>query len=244
MGNIIRIAELESTNQYLANLVRKEAPIEGTVVIANFQTAGKGQGNNSWEAEAGKNLTFSMVLYPKMLEAQHQFILSQLVSLAIIDTLKSEVADTSIKWPNDIYVGNKKIAGILIENVLLGKYIESCIIGIGLNVNQVNFCSNAPNPVSLKQLTGKDYDLSHLLKEICGNIFVRLAEALNEKPVSIFNAYFSSLYKKDNFCTYQTKNTSFMAKITAVLPTGELVVEKTDGSTKTFGFKEIELLSD
>jgi len=241
MGNIIHLTETESTNQYLSTLQRKERPEEGTIVVTDFQTAGKGQTGNSWESETGKNLTFSIILYPDVIEAHEQFIISQLISLAIIDTLKPIINDVSIKWPNDIYVGDKKIAGILIENVLSGKHIESCIIGIGLNVNQEIFSSTAPNPVSLKQLTNKHFDLSILLEDIRNNIFTRYLQILNEDSATIFSEYFKNLYRKEGYHTYKTEKDTFEAKINAVLCSGQLVLETKEGKVLNFSFKEVQV---
>lgn len=242
MENIIHLAETKSTNQFLSNLLRKEKPAEGSIILADLQTAGKGQADSLWESERGKNLTFSMVLYPDFMEAQDQFIISQLVSLALIDTLVSKVKNTSIKWPNDIYVGDKKIAGILIENVLCGKYLESCVIGIGLNVNQEAFLSDAPNPISLKQLTNENFDLTLLLEEIRTNIYVRYMQVVSGKKGAIIDKYLSNLYRKTGFYPYQSQGTIFKAKINSVLPSGELVIETQEGEVKTVGFKEIDFI--
>lgn len=242
MKNLIHLSETESTNQYLSNLLRKEELVEGTTIVADLQTAGKGQGDSFWESEKGKNLTFSIVLYPDFLEAQDQFLISQFISLAIIDTISSRIKNTSIKWPNDIYVDDKKIAGILIENVLCGKNIESSVIGIGLNVNQDVFLSDAPNPISLKQLTNEHFDLTLLLEEIRGNIFKRYMQVINEKIPTIGSEYLSRLYRKNGLFKYQENNCIFEARIYTVSPLGELVLETSNGEIKVVGFKEIDFI--
>ena len=150
---LIALDETHSTSNYLLELCQQSVqPLEEfTTVTASFQTAGKGQRGNSWESEAGKNLLFSFVLYPKFLEARQQFLLSQFVSLAIKEELESIIKEISIKWPNDIYWREKKLCGILIEHQLCRSHIERTICGIGVNINQALFRSNAPNPVSLNK---------------------------------------------------------------------------------------------
>ena len=157
---LIHLEETDSTNKYLNELCNKQCVEELTTITADFQTSGRGQRGNSWESEAGQNLMFSFVLYPTFLKARRQFLLSQIISLAIKEELERYVSNISIKWPNDIYWKDKKICGMLIENDLTGVHISRSITGIGINVNQETFCSDAPNPVSLKQINGQSYDLS------------------------------------------------------------------------------------
>ena len=157
---IIHIDKTDSTNRWLREHGKGEV-----VVVSEFQTAGKGCGTNSWESERGKNLTFSMLIHPEGILANEQFHITEVVSVAMCETLERYgCKEASIKWPNDIYVGDRKICGILIENRLQGSMIKDCIIGIGLNVNQREFRSDAPNPVSLYQLLGRETDLEELLK--------------------------------------------------------------------------------
>ena len=148
---IERIKETTSTNTYLAQLCKENKAKEYHTVIAEHQTAGRGQRGNTWESEAGKNLTFSTVLYPTALEVKNQFYLSMIASFSVIYALENYTDGFSIKWPNDIYWKNKKIGGILIENELEGGYIVQSIIGIGLNINQKELHSSAPHPDSLFQ---------------------------------------------------------------------------------------------
>lgn len=243
MSSIIHITETNSTNEHLNNLLKAEKLDEGSVLWADFQTAGKGQIGNSWESEKGKNLTFSMVLYPDFTEASQQFILSKLVSVAIVDVLREEIFENvQIKWPNDIYVGNKKIAGILIDNVLTGKYLSQTIIGIGLNVNQELFTSNAPNPISLKQITAKEYNLKELLERIKSRIILRYVKTCNEDDSSISEKYMQHLFWKDGFHNFKDNEGIFSARIKTIKLTGHLVLEKADGEIKSYAFKEVEFL--
>jgi BirA family biotin operon repressor/biotin-[acetyl-CoA-carboxylase] ligase len=248
MPKIIKIKETTSTNKYLEELQRQEKQEEGSVVVAEFQTAGKGQAGNSWESEQGKNLLCSMLLYPDFLEVEKQFLVSEIISLAIVDTLAKALeagGDTSrtsvsIKWPNDIYYQNKKIVGILIENNILGNAIESCIIGMGVNVNQEKFTANALNPVSLKQITGKEYSLDELLKSLMNNIFTRYVQLMNGEEDKIHSDYMQNLFRNNGFHLFRTEGKDFFAKIKNVSYSGLLTLETKEGEDKVFAFKEVE----
>ena len=165
---ITRFKNIESTNQYLQRLLDEGIDITDNIVVADFQTSGKGQGCNVWQSEDGMNLLFSIALDMSFLKAENQFLLTQMVSVAMIDVLKKYLPEESlfIKWPNDIYFNDKKIAGILIKNEIKGMMLGTSIIGIGLNVNQTYFDKSLPNPISIKMITGKDYDLERLLLEV------------------------------------------------------------------------------
>jgi BirA family transcriptional regulator, biotin operon repressor / biotin---[acetyl-CoA-carboxylase] ligase len=242
--SIIHITETTSTNEYLSELQKKEKLEEGTIVWTDFQTAGKGQTGNSWESDPNKNLLFSILFYPDFLEAAEQFILSQAISLAIVDTLKPLLKNktVSIKWPNDIYVGNKKMVGILIENTIKGSSIDTCIAGIGINVNQEIFKSNTPNPVSLKQLTGETYPLDDLLKTLQNNLLTRYVELCNNNETITVLDYKENLFRKNGYYPYKSSDSVFEAKIKSVLPSGHLVLEKKNGEILKFAFKEVQFL--
>lgn len=184
--NIIRIKETDSTNTLMKTM---PGIMHGTVVVADTQTAGRGQRGNSWEAEPGKNLTFSMLLEPEHIPARRQFAISRAVALAISDCLshwlRNSADEIAIKWPNDIYVGDRKICGILIENSLQGDRICRTIVGVGLNVNQTTFRSDAPNPVSMAQIAGFGFDLETLLADLAATILSYFnAEDCSEGTVS------------------------------------------------------------
>ena len=159
MVKTLYLEETDSTNDFLRQYTPGEDE-DMTVVWTDFQRKGRGQGSNQWESEAGKNLTFSVLIHPDKVRAQDQYIISMAVAETMHRFLSGMVdAAIQIKWPNDIYVGDSKIGGILIENHLSGEHIKDCIIGIGLNVNQTVFVSDAPNPISMRMICAQsDFD--------------------------------------------------------------------------------------
>ena len=196
---IIRLEETESTNSYLKQLLREKHLEEGSIVVADYQTGGRGQRGNSWISAKGKNLLFSLLIYPKNVFAKDQFIISRIASLAIKNTLDRFTHDICIKWPNDMYWKDKKIAGILIENDLKGNKIENTIIGIGLNLNQEIFPSELPNPVSLKQITGVTYNKESILNMLLHEFLFSIASWNKAKSVLSKS--------KKNICTIYTDET-------------------------------------
>jgi BirA family biotin operon repressor/biotin-[acetyl-CoA-carboxylase] ligase len=170
--NLVTLKEVDSTNSFLKNILSNSKPVpEGTVIMAEDQFAGRGQRENTWYAEPGKNLTFSILLNPLFVDVANQFDVTRMASMGVYDALEPLLnKDLKIKWPNDIYYKDKKLGGMLIENILAGSSIKHSVIGIGLNVNQENFPATAGNATSLKQILQKDYDLKLLLSEICSHI--------------------------------------------------------------------------
>ena len=156
-------ATLESTNSFLKQIIHSKEVKNGTIVSTKHQTTGRGQRNNVWESERNKNILMSFVFFPNNIPAENQFIISKAVSLSILDLLLKYKKNVKIKWPNDIYIDDKKIAGILIENSLRGSEISNSIIGIGLNINQTFFSNKLPNPTSLKLETNKNYKTEEIL---------------------------------------------------------------------------------
>ncbi len=233
----------DSTNSYAQQLVRTGKPLEGTIIHTSYQSAGRGQKGNKWESEQGKNLLFSIVLYPVMIHPADQFIISMAVSLGICDFIGRYVKNCTIKWPNDIYVGDDKIAGILIENSLSGDTIESCIVGIGLNVNQEQFSLDVPNPVSLKMLTGKDYDTGACLKILAADIDKRYRKILSGKQAAIRNDYISILYLFMEWHNYLTDRGPVYGRIISVDVSGRLVIEDEYENIHKFSFREIDFRS-
>ncbi|MDR3652538.1 MAG: biotin--[acetyl-CoA-carboxylase] ligase [Paludibacter sp.] len=239
MKDITFIKQTNSTNALLWEMMREKSLPEGFTVRTDFQTAGKGQIGNSWESEAGMNLLFSVVLYPQRIPIDNQFLLSQLVSLGIKETLDEYADNIAVKWPNDIYWNDKKLCGILIENSLQGDKIKTSIVGIGLNVNQKKFISDAPNPVSLLQITGKRQNRKALQEKIRQKILKLYTEMEVEK---IHSDYAKALYRKSGIHVFTADDLSFRAKIISVYPDGRLELETESGERKGFYFKEVQFV--
>lgn len=250
--NILHFNTLPSTYTYVADNARSMA--HATVVAADFQTSGRGQRGNTWEAEAGKNILATILVRMPSFPAKSQFLISETVSLAIIDAIREHTGlNCLIKWPNDIYIGNKKLAGILISHSLAPAAengetaISHSVIGFGINVNQETFHSDAPNPVSLTQITGQTYLLTPLLETIARTIISRL-ESLNANSdiTSVTEQYLARLWRNDAaphpFYDVQTGET-FNARIYAVEPSGHIILQRwPDGLLARYAFKEVTWL--
>lgn len=238
----IELKETASTNSFLASLCDKQRVAEMTCVYTAYQSAGRGQRGNSWESEAGKNLLFSFVVYPEFLEAQRQFRLSQITALALYEVLSEETEGISVKWPNDIYWHDKKLCGTLIENDLTGIHISRSISGTGVNLNQREFKSDAPNPVSLTQITGKTYRAEEMLQRIMQrlSLYYQLLRMGDEETIGI--RYKNALYRKDGFYAYNDGNGTFQARIADVEPIGKLVLIDTEGMRREYMFKEVSFV--
>ena len=221
------IDRCESTNA----AIDRQAP-HGYALMALEQTAGRGQRGNSWEAEPGRNITLSLMVRPEAIPVADQFRVSEAASLGILDLLCGlGLQDVSVKWPNDIYVGDRKICGILIENSLSGNFLARSIIGIGLNVNQTRFLSDAPNPVSIAQLTGRTYALQPLAEQMVSNILSRLDAADNHAD------YLRNLWRREGEHPWQTPDGQrFSASIVDVLPSGHLQLSN---RPTPYAFKEV-----
>jgi len=245
MFSIVRLRTVDSTNKYAKDLVLTNSVSENHVILAHEQTNGKGQIGNSWESEAGKNLIFSLILFPNDLEAASQFCLTQIVSLAVCDTLKPLLSghNVSIKWPNDIYVGLKKICGILIENQIMGAYISNSIIGIGLNINQKEFFSNAPNPVSIIQLTNIKYDTEIILQHFLEHFENRMKQ-YEQNPDSLNSDYLNTLLFGKEWRKYNTDHELFEGFIQGVNEYGQLQVLRRNGKEMLYNFKEIRFVME
>jgi BirA family biotin operon repressor/biotin-[acetyl-CoA-carboxylase] ligase len=239
MSNILKIKEIDSTNHLLKNLSEKQSLNEGTTIIAEFQTTGKGQRGNRWESEAGKNIICSILLYPEFLPIKQHFLLSEVVALGLKDTVEQYFQPVEIKWPNDIYYKNRKIAGILIENELTGQTIGKSIVGIGLNVNQEQFSDVAPNAVSMKQILEKEINIDLLLEKMINAILLRYKALRIGNTESIVLAYYDSLYRKSGFYLFSDKNGQFYAEIERIADNGFLHLILDTGEKRSYAFKEI-----
>lgn len=242
LGNrIVKLDVIASTNVFLQEMLVNSICFEGLVVVAKNQAQGKGQRGNTWESESGKNLTFSVLLKPNVL-IEEQFVLSQVVSLGIYDFLvKMGFEQVAIKWPNDIYVDGKKIAGILIENTLSGNKIGNCIVGIGLNVNQTEF-SPSINATSLAILTDKEFDLEQLLSDLLKHIEYRYLQLKAGKKIQLKQDYLNVLLGYQKPLHYLVNNQRVTGIIRGVSAIGKLQVE-INAQVKEFDLKEISLIS-
>ena len=233
--------EVHSTSSLLHQWCEEGEIPELTVIAADYQTAGRGQVGNTWEAERGKNLTFSLSLRPQRISIKNSFMISQLTSLAIKHALEVYCDDIRIKWPNDIYWRDKKICGMLIENDLMGLQIERSVVGIGININQAEFVSNAPNPVSLLQIVGHEVDRLSFLQQFMSN-FQSTYEAVENGDISadqLGEEYKEALYRSEGFFAYEDAEGIFEACLNGVEPTGDLLLQDREGAGRRYWFKEV-----
>ena len=240
--NIIPVESAASTNDFLKELAHNQILEEGTVVITRNQTAGKGQRGNVWESETGKNITCSILLYPSFLSVQRYFLLSEAVSLGVKETLDAFTGGITVKWPNDVYYQERKIAGILIENELMGDKYSLSIAGIGLNINQERFLSDAPNPVSLKQITGRECDTEVILKELVQNILYRYEQLKTGDTENLIRLYHEALYRKTGFHRYEDNEGIFTARIGRVSDDGFLHLITGQNEERSYAFKNVRFL--
>jgi BirA family transcriptional regulator, biotin operon repressor / biotin---[acetyl-CoA-carboxylase] ligase len=240
-SKLLFFENLPSTNTHASFLLKNSSLSEGTIVYTNFQTEGRGQVGNGWESEDGKNLLFSIVLYPTMINPADQFLISMAFSLGICDFLKRYIPLCTIKWPNDIYVINDKIAGLLIESSIMKNQIESTIAGIGLNINQDKFISNAPNPVSLKIIIRRKSDLTTCLNEVASDLDARYKQ-LTEDKNRIREEYISQLFHLNEWHEYKDNNGRFSGRIKSISDFGRLNIEMRTGKMKEYSFKEVDFI--
>ena len=249
----INLPVVDSTNLFVREMLAEESTgrvmsaneLAGfTLVVADDQTHGRGQQGNSWETERGKNLTFSLLCHPDFIRPAEQFLLSQCMAVAVREALAQYVEGVEVKWPNDIYVGEEKISGTLIECDLQGKHIANCIIGVGININQTEFRSDAPNPTSLRLLTGREHDREEVLSAIMrgfqryyGWLQEGRAEALRER-------YMQHLYRRNGMHRYSDVRGEFMAEIAAIEPTGHMRLRFDNGNVVRYELKEVRFEPD
>ncbi len=240
---IIKLDAIDSTNTFLKQLAKQEKPEDGTVVVTREQLAGRGQKGNSWTSVAGKSLCFSMFKSFSRIQAQDQFYISIIVSLSILQELRQlNIPNIAIKWPNDIMSANKKIGGILIENVLEGSIIKSSIIGVGVNVNESSFV-DLPQASSMFLQTGKQFDLEMVLEKLVKKIFFNL-DHLSAKNLLDYKAnYEKELFRKDIISVFERADGSrFNAIIRGISEIGELLLESETTFIRTVQVKELKLL--
>lgn len=259
---MIELDGTDSTNTFLANYRPPQLP-EITLATAEYQSAGRGQRGNTWESKRGQNLLFSLLISPTLLPANHVFVLSEAIALSIRETIEEKISpitqhpsSITVKWPNDIYVDEQKIAGILIENELAGQHIGRCIIGCGINVNQREWTMNngqwttdngqwVNHPVSLYQLLGHEIERRFVLEHVMDSFTRRYKQIQQGRYTDIHADYLAHLYRRTGIYDYRDMTierptgTPFRAELADVEPDGHLVLRDTDGHLRRFSFKEV-----
>lgn len=217
--------------------------VEGDIILAQRQTAGRGQRGHTWESREGENLTFSLLLEPQFLSPSEQFLISECVALGVCDALLHYGIEAQIKWTNDIYIGDRKLAGILIEHKLQGSALARTVAGIGLNVNQTAFSDDLPNPISMAQATGREFDREEVLQTVATSLMARY-EQLREGGAKELQAdYHQRLYRLgQEHCYALPDGSRFRGIIRGVEPTGALRIENERGELLSFLFKEVEFV--
>lgn len=239
--------EVESTNTYASELLKNVNQPEGTIVYTDNQTKGRGQRGSVWSSNSGQNLTLSLILQPKFLSTINHFYLSKITALALYDLLTELLGnsqfDTKIKWPNDIIVNQKKIAGILIENTVQQKGIQHSIIGVGLNINQTDFNSLDNIATSLQLITHEVFDRMNVLEKLCEYFEKWYLKLKANKLEEIDKNYLNHLFKINELADFTDTRAGnhFKAKITNVTIEGKLTLQLEDNSKIDFELKEVKL---
>ena len=241
-----RSDSIGSTNTYLRELGGGDPAYDYEVAVADFQTAGRGQKGNTWESEQGKNLLFSILAHPKNIKVREQFYISEAIALAVSDSVMAALGpqfahEVSVKWSNDVYWKEFKMAGILIENTLQGDRILDTVVGVGLDVNQEVFLSDAPNPISLKNITGRDYDRDALLSDIVER-FKGYMELQADKRSDVDKLYRNRLFRREGYHRFRDAQGEFEACIEGIRPDGCLMLQTTSGEHRVYEFKQVQFI--
>jgi BirA family transcriptional regulator, biotin operon repressor / biotin---[acetyl-CoA-carboxylase] ligase len=237
------LSEVDSSNNYAMAKAQAHLAAHGSTWFAWHQKAGKGQRGKNWNAEPGQNIMMSCIVEPHLLSIDNQFMLSVIVALACHDFFSSYALDeTKIKWPNDIYWRDRKAGGILIENILKGREWKFAIIGIGININQTLFPPHLPNPVSLKQITGKAFNVVELAKELCTLLEKRWQQLKTKPHYELLEEYSRNLYKLNKQVRFKKDNALFKAKLTGVSKLGNLLIDT--GTETEIAFGSVEWIID
>ena len=238
---IIRMQEVDSTNTFLKGMKACEDDTL-IVAVADYQTAGRGQGTHTWESEPGKNLLFSLLMTPTWVPVRQQFLLSEAGALAVKDALVTYTAGITLKWPNDVNWNDRKISGTLIETSIDSKGIKRCIFGTGVNINQTEFHSDAPNPVSLAQILGHEVDREEVLQKII-EAFKKYYELLRRADyMDVSGIYHLSLYRRKGFHWYEDADGKFEGAFVEVEDDGHLILHDRKGMIRSYAFGEIRFL--
>lgn len=245
VGNVVRhFAEVSSTNVLALEEAAKTTPSEGTVISADYQTAGRGQIGSSWYASPAQNLLLSVIFRPRWLVARQQFSLSQAVALAVADTISHFAqAQALVKWPNDVYLNDQKLAGILIQNSLTGQYLQTSVAGIGLNVNEKAFPKALPRPGSLRQYLGRELDRQEVQHLLFQRLEARYLQ-LKNTPAVIRADYLKNLYRYQEWHSFQEiiSGRIFTGQIIGVQETGKLAIQMEQTHVQYFDLKEVAFL--
>lgn len=243
--NAVHLSEVGSTNSYASELLRQIRSPEGTIIYTFNQEQGRGQRGNTWVSEPNKNVALSLILTPSFLHTEEQFLLTKITSLAVADLmaeiLKNSDIKVKIKWPNDIYAGDQKIAGILIENSISENRIQNSVIGIGLNVNQVKF-DRALNATSLKALSNIEFDLKEIIDRLCNFLEARYLQLKTNKRDQLDHSYLQRLYQLEEWKKYSSGDKIFEGKIKSVSPAGKLQLELISSEILEFDLKGIRFV--
>ena len=239
---------IDSTNSYLNNLLAEHRLPEGAVIMAEEQTAGRGLASEKWVSEPGKNLLMSIVFYPSFLSTRNLFLLSKAFSLGVYDGVKNLLRNAGenkmvkIKWPNDIYIGDKKLCGILIENSIRNPNVNHTLLGIGLNVNQQDFPPTLQNPVSLKMILDTEQTIDGCFASLCNSIESRYLQLKAGHIDRINEDYLSALFRLGEFHRYESNSERFNAKITAIADDGKIFLRHENGLIGKYDFKEVKFV--
>jgi BirA family transcriptional regulator, biotin operon repressor / biotin---[acetyl-CoA-carboxylase] ligase len=240
--DIVYLTDCHSTNDEANNRLVHRTVSEGSIIITDNQTKGRGQRGNQWISEPGKNLTFTLILQPSFLIPSDQFYLNMSISLAVTDFFDDYVQGVKIKWPNDIFhTDSGKLGGVLIENSISSFSIESSIVGIGLNINQVDF--TVPNATSLTKLTNQNFDLWELFRLLVMHIEKRYLELKKGMHSKILSDYLNKLFRYEEWAKYED-NAVFIGRIRGIGKDGKLIIEKENGFVNHYAFKEVKFLFD
>jgi BirA family biotin operon repressor/biotin-[acetyl-CoA-carboxylase] ligase len=237
-----------STNTYLRDLKGGDPEYDYEVAVADFQTAGRGQKGNTWESEQGKNLLFSILAHPRNIKVQEQFYISEAIALSVSDSVITAIgpefaSGVSVKWSNDVYWKDFKMAGILIENTLQGDRILDTVAGVGLDVNQEVFLSDAPNPISLKNITGRDFDRDAILSDIVQRFIGYMERTEQERP-EVDRLYRERLYRREGYHKFRDENGIFEARIEGIRPDGCLMLQTHSGEHHVYEFKQVQFVQE
>jgi BirA family biotin operon repressor/biotin-[acetyl-CoA-carboxylase] ligase len=242
---VLFIDEIDSTNQWMQNRIKSGVSISDLVLCADYQTSGKGMGENHWHSEKGKNLLFSLGMDAGFIAASAQFLITQIIALAVVDELSAltREKDFRIKWPNDIFYQRKKLGGVLISNTIRNGQLDESVIGVGLNINQANFPEWIPRPVSLRQIVDREFDLQKILKGILRRFRYRVNQAQSMEGLGIINnEYHQKLFRIGEWHRYKIKEEIAELRIKGIGEYGMLVMETREGKTIPCDFKTIRFL--